>query len=227
MAAEPEYRADAFVCPHCGVESAQDWYPQFPLRIKTYGYRLATCQRTSCGESSLWVGRYRTSDTNAFVRLEDVSLVWPAQKMGPEPHDDAPDSVKRVVNEARETLPHSPRAAAALVRLAAEDLVRNELGGQGRDFNDAIADLVKKGVPEDVHQDLDVLRHYGNVGIHPGEIDNEDTRDTVLTLLEVVNELVERLITAPRAREERFKKLPESKRKAIEARNRKALGTGD
>lgn len=49
-------------------------------------------------------------------------MIFPSGSNIPMPHTDMPESVKEIYNEAREIASNSPRAAAALLRLALEKL---------------------------------------------------------------------------------------------------------
>ena len=71
-----------------------------------------------------------------------------------------PDSVVGYYNEARQIAGDSPRAAEALLRLAAKKLCE-ELGETEQNLNRAIGNLKKKGLSESVIQSLDSLRITG------------------------------------------------------------------
>ncbi|WP_375165955.1 DUF4145 domain-containing protein [Chelativorans sp.] len=71
-------------------------------------------------------------------------MLWPLSIDAPAPSEDMPISVRKDYLEAGVVLPHSPRAAAALLRLAIQRLCR-ELGQEGENINDDIAALVKEG----------------------------------------------------------------------------------
>jgi hypothetical protein len=79
--------------------------------------------------------------------------------------------------------------------------------------------LVKKGLNPLVQQSLDIVRVIGNEAVHPGVIDLKDDRDTALRLFELVNAIVEQMISHPKAVNEMYARLPEAKRKAIKARD--------
>jgi hypothetical protein len=130
----------------------------------------------------------------------------------------------RDYEEARSILDLSPRGAAALLRLAVEKICI-ELGAGGDNINERIADLVSRGLPEEVQQALDAVRVIGNEAVHPGRLDLRDDRDTAMSLFNLVNFIVEDRITRPRQRSAIYGMIPDGKRKAIEARNVKALDT--
>jgi hypothetical protein len=115
----------------------------------------------------------------------------------------------------------SPRGAAALLRLAIQKLCL-ELGEKGRNIDDDIASLVKKGLSPVVQKALDSVRVIGNEAVHPGTLDLKDDVDTASRLFELVNIITEQMVSNPKHVEELYAKLPEAKRKAIEERDGKS-----
>lgn len=67
-----------------------------------------------------------------------------------------------------------------------------------------------------------LLSGIGNEAVHPGVMDLRDDRDTAFELFGLVNSIADQMITHPKAVETLYEKLPENKREAIEARDRKA-----
>ncbi len=131
-----------------------------------------------------------------------------------------PDEIAADYNEARQVLNDSPRSAAALLRLGIQKLCKH-LGEPGKNINDDIASLVKKGLPERVQQALDIVRVVGNNAVHPGQIDLKDDAETAGSLFELVNIIVDVMISEPQRIKELYEKLPESARKAVEDRDKK------
>jgi hypothetical protein len=159
----------------------------------------------SCGEVAVWIHE---------------SLVFPPTMTGPEPNADLPDDVRADYNEARTILALSPRGAAALLRLAIQKLCA-ALGEKGKNIDDDIASLIKKGLSPIIQQSLDTVRVIGNEAVHPGLIDLRDDIDTATKLFGLVNIIAEQMITNPKHVKELYDKLPEAKRKAIDARDAK------
>lgn len=147
-------------------------------------------------------------------------LLFPAVKSGVLPNVDLSDDILRDFEEAREIVNASPRGAAALLRLCIQKLCKH-LGEKGKNIDDDIAALVKKGLNPLVQQSLDIVRVIGNEAVHPGELDLRDDRDTALRLFDLVNTIAEQMISQPKVVREMYQKLPESKRKAVENRDRK------
>ncbi|MEY4354506.1 MAG: hypothetical protein RLZZ609_2747 [Cyanobacteriota bacterium] len=145
-------------------------------------------------------------------------LVFPAMKMGPLPNADLPPEIRSDVEEARGIVELSPRGAAALLRLAIQKLCAY-LGERGKNIDDDIASLVKKGLNPLVQQSLDVVRVIGNEAVHPGVIDLRDDRASAERLFDLVNIVAEQMITHPKSVREMYEKLPSSKIDAIQRRD--------
>lgn len=151
------------------------------------------------------------------------SLVFPHERAGDLPNADLPADIAHDFEEARSILNESPRGAAALLRLAVQKLCAF-LGEDGNNIDKDIASLVGKGLNPLVQKSLDVVRVVGNEAVHPGVLDLRDDRGTALQLLRLVNLISEQMISHPKSIQSMYDQLPESKRQAIEARNKKALG---
>lgn len=147
-----------------------------------------------------------------------ANLIFPAAAEGPTPNSDLPDDILRDFSEARSILAQSPRGAAALLRLAVQKLC-GHLGEKGKNIDDDIASLVKKGLDPLVQQSLDVVRVIGNEAVHPGTIDLRDDQATALRLFDLVNIIAQQMISHPKSVKEMYAKLPDAKRKAIDARD--------
>jgi len=146
-------------------------------------------------------------------------LAWPLKDFGIEPHEDMPADVKVDFQEAAAIVDKSPRGAAALLRLALQKLMV-DLGETGKNLNDDIASLVKKGLDSSIQRALDVVRVIGNNAVHPGEIDIKDDKATATALLNIVNLVVDRRISAQKRIDEMFQNLPAGARAAIAKRDK-------
>ena len=148
----------------------------------------------------------------------DKKMIVPAEAPVEPPHPDLPEDCLPEYNEAREIFARSPRAAAALLRLALQKLTPH-LGEKGNNINDDIKSLVAKGLPTAVQQALDYCRVVGNNAVHPGEIEINDTPDVAQRLFEMINFIVEDRISRPKEIAALYEKLPESSRSAVEQRD--------
>lgn len=147
-------------------------------------------------------------------------LIYPPKKFGSPPNQDLPQEILVVVEEARAILNLSPKGAAALLRLSIQMLCKH-LGERGKDLNDDIASLVKKGLNPIVQKSLDVVRVIGSESVHPGVIDLNDDKDMAIRLFDLINIIAEQMITQPKHVNELYEKLPDGKLSAIEKRDAK------
>jgi hypothetical protein len=174
-----------------------------------YGYydvaTLSASKCFSCERVAVWVHN---------------GLVYPATRLGEEPNIDVPEDIIRDYEEARSIVAFSARGAAALLRLCIQKLVKH-LGESGKNIDDDIKSLVKKGLDVRIQQALDIVRVIGNESVHPGAIDLRDDPDTAQELFRLVNLIAESMISQPRHIKAMYERLPEAKRKAIEQRDAK------
>jgi hypothetical protein len=153
------------------------------------------------------------------VWLRD-GVLYPPTRSGAEPSEDMPADVLADYDEARSIVMLSPRGAAALLRLAIQKLC-DRLGEKGKKLDDALASLVQKGLDKRVQRALDIVRVIGNESVHPGQLDLRDDHDTATKLFGLVNLIVEKMISETKHVDEMYGGLPESKRKAIEERDKR------
>jgi Domain of unknown function (DUF4145) len=157
----------------------------------------------SCGGWAVWVKK---------------NIVYPQTNTEVERHEDLPDTLRDDFDEAASIVDLSPRGATALLRLCIQKLMP-VLKEKGKDLNEDIASLVRKGLDVDVQRALDVVRVIGNNAVHPGQIDLKDDKVTALKLFDLLNLIVERTISAPKKLEAIFKGLPPTALAAIEKRD--------
>ncbi len=156
---------------------------------------------------------------------EDIAVwvhdkpLFPPQRTGPQPNEDLPPDIKTTYEEASSILNLSPRGAAALLRLCIQELLMH-LGEKGKDINEDIKNLVKRGLDPRVQQALDIVRVVGNHAVHPGKIDLKDDQPTALKLFKLVNLITEKMISESKHVEEMFDDIiPEGTKQAIEKRD--------
>lgn len=201
----PKYYDKKYHCPYCGVFSQQSFHDTYYSNSgRTVFYddlKISIC--THCNQKALW--------------LNEVLLV-PDNTIAPMPHPDLPEEIQEDYNEARSISNRSPRGSAALLRLCLQKLMK-ELGESGKNIDNDISSLIKKGLPAEVAQALDVIRVIGNEAVHPGELDIKDDHATVLQLFELINFIVEDRITRKKKIAGLFDMLPQSKRDGITNRD--------
>ncbi|HVR48799.1 MAG TPA: DUF4145 domain-containing protein [Pseudorhodoferax sp.] len=170
---------------------------------------LFTSKCYVCSEMAIWVGD---------------KIVYPPARSGVPPSQDLPPEIAVDFEEARSILDLSPRGAAALLRLCVQKLCLH-LGEPGKNIDDDIASLVKKGLAPQIQQALDAVRVIGNEAVHPGAMDLKDDKETAGELFSILNFIADEMITKPKKLAALYAKLPVSKRNAIEQRNARAIGT--
>lgn len=79
--------------------------------------------------------------------------------------------------------------------------------------------MVTRGLDPDVQRAMDVVRVVGNNAVHPGEIALGDDVDVVAALFDMLNVVVEQLITQSRKIWEMYSHLPQGARDAIARRD--------
>lgn len=205
----PSFKSSAFNCPHCRAYSAQHWY-----RINygdwhetLEGWYIAICEH--CKNYSIWFG------------LDDWAMtqIYPPSTMIESPNEDLNENIKKLYIEASEIKDKSPRAAAALLRLALQELCI-QLGENGKNINDDISSLVQKGLTPHVQKALDSLRVIGNNAVHPGIIDFDDNIGIVNSLFKMINFIANQTITHQKEIDNLYNYLPEKALNAIKERDK-------
>jgi len=202
----PQVFENSFTCPHCGAIAHQSWW-----KISFDGHHYSNADQNAirighcahCNKPTLWL-----MDKMLFPDIGSVQF----------PNTEMPDSVKKLYLEAAGIYSKSPRGAAALLRLAIQTLCA-ELGEAGKNINEDIASLVKKGLPVMIQQSLDIVRVTGNDAVHPGQIDT-DNPETVTKLFELVNIIIEYMIAMPKKVSGLYSSLPTDKIEGIEKRDK-------
>ena len=244
----PELHKKEFNCPICGVYAHQTWHCLFAAQVKCedgspfypdgrifwdefddvstirisggvteelerssddkLSYEIASdlqlslCQR--CEHATIWFG---------------TETVYPSQGgFWPEPNADIPSPIAGVYNEARQIANMSPKAACALLRLCAEMLC-DHLGAGSGTLNTKIAKLEKQdGFPQKLQQMLDVVRIRGNEAVHAGVIDDSDTSEHTLTMMNCINLIADRFISQDKEVDRAYSSLPTSAKAQIKER---------
>ena len=143
--------------------------------------------------------------------LPDVSGYPPA-------NEDMPDGIKRIYGEAAVVANKSPRAAAALLRLALQEFCKLQGCSEGNLIEQIKCLETKKGLPARVVKAMDALRLTGNDAVHPDKvgIDIATTPDIVPKLFRLINLIAEKVISEPKRLDEEIEQIggafPENKK---------------
>src|SRR5258706_7984175 len=224
------------LCQHCGnhtvfevhgAYSEKEWLATDIYDITEWRMlECMTCSKPMLEQTTKVIQEKRFSTPDEYKEWEETvyepetRILYPITNMAaiPLPLPDMPKDVTDDYNEARAIFGSSPRSSAALLRLALQKLCKH-LGEPGKDLNKDIGALVAKGLPTQIQQALDVIRVIGNNAVHPGEIDIREDKEPVLRLFEIINFIVNQMITQPQEIAKIYNNLPEGAIKAIERRS--------
>ncbi len=227
----PVHGENKFHCAICGVYAEQKWshlnsVGDIYVRKNQWGgvdyysnivnsvlfkgqlpenYTVSRCEH--CSDLTLW---------------HNSSMILPRVISVEQPNPDLSDDIKELYNEAATILQDSPRAAAALLRLALQLLLK-ELGGKGKNIDDDIATIVSGGVDAQVQKAMDILRVFGNNGVHPGEINLNEKSELVTKMFQLVNFVADKMITQKKELDKLFDGLPVTVKQQIAKRDKQGI----
>lgn len=222
----------AFPCPFCNTFSRHEWFAVYGSEPFDVALTFSVKEEPEDSSSGPFRRSYQKIESFLFARCnhcenysiwdeEKGVMIYPISGAVPSPNKDMPDDVKSDYKEARIITGVSPRGAAALLRLAVQKLCKH-LGGSGENINADIATLVKNGLPERIQKALDTVRVIGNSAVHPGQIDLTDDAETAHKLFDLINLIVDYMISKPKAIDDLFdKKVPDNLKDAIKKRDGK------
>jgi len=200
----PSFEQTSFNCPHCNAYSHQIWVDTYYHRG---GYRnleeqkIAFCNH--CNKFSIWLHE---------------KMIYPESTGIQPPNLDLEKDIIEDYLEAVNIVNKSPRGAVALLRLSIQKLCK-QLGEEGKNINNDIASLVKKGLPVTIQKALDIVRVVGNDAVHPGQIDLKDDQETANKLFDLINIIAHTMITQPKEIAALYETLPEAKKAGIKQRD--------
>lgn len=208
----PAFELNAFNCPLCNAYAHIEW----SCKIReNFNYAVSTATCAKCNQASLW--RATFSETNG--RVVSTQMIYPDISISVIPEIDMPDDVKADFEEAKSVFHKSPKASAALLRLALQKLLMH-LGEPGNNINDDIKSLVSQGkLNAAVQRAADTVRITGNNAVHPGVMNDEDIDYIAAKMFDLINFIVKKTITEPREIEEIYNSTPEGARNAITRRD--------
>lgn len=214
----PQSGLKSFTCPHCGVLARQ--YHYYANHEKIHDYHERNWFGEEIGFSNRCSIRYSQCEHCKKICLWYFEkMVYPNRGNAPVPNYDMPQDVKNDYEEAANIYTQSPRGASAILRLAIQKLCI-DLGGKGKDINDDIKELVKKGLPEQIQKSLDIVRVIGNNAVHPGQID-VDAPEVAGKLFVLLNLITDYMVSMPGKVNAMFLELPDSAKEQIEKRDGK------
>jgi len=185
---EPSFLTTSFTCTHCETYAQQNWNQVRRLEliqgkdeVKAEmeildNYYFTKCQ--ACSNITFWI-----KDPTPNINHK---LIFPKKSPTPPSSEYLPDNVKDVYKEASGVFVESPRASAALLRLACQMLMPY-LEESGENLNKDIKNLVENGLPSRIQKALDTLRVTGNHAVHPGTIDINDNAEIALGIFTALN----------------------------------------
>lgn len=217
----PKHAKGEYHCPHCNVFSKQRWSH---LNASGDLYDRPHHQSNIRGLTNL-TGNFTEEWTSSFcehcngiILWLSGSIVYPKKILVEQPNEDLNEDIQADYLEAANVLSDSPRSAAAILRLALQKLCK-QLGENGKNINDDIGELVKKGLNPTIQKSLDSLRITGNNAVHPGELDLTEDIDRVIKLFGLVNFIAEKMITEPKEIDSFYDDMPDESKKAVEKRD--------
>lgn len=207
----PDFKKDAFNCPHCRAYADQKWndlttsahfkYSNHSTKNLPGLVHTAKCKR--CGRLTIWHNKKK---------------VYPRKGSVSKPAKDMPEEIKEQFNEARAVFEESPQAAGGLLRVCLEKLLEH-LEAEGGTSHDKIGYLVDNGLNEEIQKAMDSVRLIGNDHSHSGEIFMNDSREAVSSMFDLINTVVIREITEPKNIDEIWDKVPDNKKKGVKDRD--------
>ena len=143
-------------------------------------------------------------------------IVYPLESFAPKPDNNMPADVKEIYDEASLVSIHSPRAAAVLLRVAAEMLTAHLDESEGKLY-DRIRNLAKKkNLDERVINSFDIVRYKANKGgAHDNIINQIITTKEINKLFFSINYIVKEMINEPAKLDDIYGEIPQSARERI------------
>ncbi|MBL7789272.1 MAG: DUF4145 domain-containing protein [Chitinophagales bacterium] len=211
-----KFEEDKFHCPNCGTYAEQIWSIE---SVSTYQYKKANGSWENSAYRLYGLNSAQCSYCENFSLWLNKEMIYPISGNVEQPNSDLSEDIVLLYNEAKKIVNLSPRGASALLRLALQKLCI-ELGEKGKNINDDIASLVKKGLPATIQKALDTIRVVGNNAVHPGQIDFDDKLDVAFVLFKYINIIANHFITIPKSIDEGYELLlPQKDKENIEKRD--------
>lgn len=220
---EPTFNAKAFTCPYCQTYAEQSWDIEYLVKnsekycfaTEFYASNMKGIKKEDLSKVSISMCKV----CEKYHIWYNDKMIIPTNSSIPMPLDDMPEVVKKLYLEARDVYPISSKSACAILRLAVQHLCK-ELGEKGKNINDDIGSLVAKGLPVKIQKALDIVRVVGNNAVHPGVMDERDTKEYAFQMFKLLNFIVEDRIIRPKEIESLYNGLPQNAIQAINKRDK-------
>ncbi|MFA5095694.1 MAG: DUF4145 domain-containing protein [Candidatus Paceibacterota bacterium] len=225
----PKHAEGQFHCPHCGVFAKQRWSHLSAIGDsyttanrntyagKVYSSNIMNLTTVTGNLPEIWTISI-CEHCNGMSLWDKTSVIFPKKIIVEQPNSDLSEEIQTDYLEAANVLNDSPRSAAAILRLALQKLCI-QLGENGKNINDDIAALVKKGLNPTIQKSLDALRITGNNAVHPGELDLKEDTTRVVKLFGLLNFISEKMITEPKEIGAFYDELPDEAKQAVQKRD--------
>ena len=123
------------------------------------------------------------------------------------PNDDMSEEQKQLFNEAKDIFDISPKAAGALLRCVIERILRDKFPEHSQSFLGTILSKVKNELGSELIQLCESCKLIGNDAAHSSLMIYEDeSKQEVELLFELINAIAEELLSKPRKRQEMLDK---------------------
>ena len=196
------------VCPNCQAHSQADWIGITHEPEPAYEEEQWELVSLDQPIAAMLGYCFACSSVSFHDRMGD--LLWPERLTAPSAAHEMPNELKEIYEEARSISSRSPRAAAALLRLCAEQLCgANGLSGN---FWNMISELKNRGGSRRLIRALDAVRIIGNDAAHAGEIHLDDNEEQVGVLFVLLNLIVDEFYAQDALVDAVYERLPDSKK---------------
>ena len=207
----PEFGRTSFDCPRCNAYAKQTreklTWDTFIGPVEVFDEKRDGSDVTKPLPAGFW-SSVQCSACDDYSIWRDKVLIYPRASGIAPPASDMPPEVAILYNEARDVMAVARRAGAALARATLEHLLKSLDDTQPKRANlaDRI-DAVHGKVSSSLGEMLTVIRHVGNQALHGSGIPDDavvlildETQTELVDLIfESINELVDELVTKPKA----------------------------
>ena len=219
----PELNKEVFNCPHCGAFAKQRWYylmfRHSDVKVFFNNNGLASPKNRISADFGDNFMASKCDHCEKLVLWNDQKIIYPRSITVESPNPDMPEVAKGLYMESAKILQDSPRASAALLRLALQEILNKVVeGGEKNSINDNIR-IIGKQVDKHTRDAMDLIRINGNNAVHPGEIQIEE--ETTEYMYKLLNIIVQKLISDKKQIDDLYNNLSENQKKSIKERDNK------